>query len=459
MATGAGWAVRIGRLLSTYEWLFLGFLLPFALFPTPARAPLLLLIPLLWLARKVGHGRYVPATPFDWTLFGLLLMVLVSLYATFDISFSIGKIAGMVFGVAVFYATVAFVADSVKRLWLGVGALMASELGVVALSLLGGQWPRKFPLFRDLIGRLPPRLLTLPGAATGFSSNELAGVLLWIAPLALVLALLSVWEMGKVRGQARLWLHILLSFTLIGMAALFSGTLLLSQSRGGLLGLGVGFMAMLLAAAWRMRRWLPLALFVAAAGISVLVATSIGVDEVKTMLFDQVGVSNGGGAIGTLEGRLEIWSRALYGIQDFPFTGMGMNNFRRVVHILYPLFLIPPDKDIAHAHNYLLQAALDLGIPGLIAYLALWLGAAVLLWQVWGQTESPWLKWLALGMAGSLLSHFMYGMTDAVALGAKPGFIFWLLLGLVVSLHQIVQRETAASGSGMAAGEPGAGQK
>ena len=44
-------------------------------------------------------------------------------------------------------------------------------------------------------------------------------------------------------------------------------------------------------------------------------------------------------SLNTLQGRLEVWSRAIYGIQDFPFTAMGMNTFRRIVHVLYRLFI------------------------------------------------------------------------------------------------------------------------
>jgi len=43
---------------------------------------------------------------------------------------------------------------------------------------------------------------------------------------------------------------------------------------------------------------------------------------------------------------------------------------------------------------------------------------------------------LALGLLGGLLAHFIYGMTDAVALGAKPGFLFWWLLGMVYGLYE-----------------------
>ena len=43
--------------------------------------------------------------------------------------------------------------------------------------------------------------------------------------------------------------------------------------------------------------------------------------------------------------RLEIWSRAIYMLQDFPFTGIGMGAFRQVANLLYPFFLAGPDAE------------------------------------------------------------------------------------------------------------------
>jgi len=33
-----------------------------------------------------------------------------------------------------------------------------------------------------------------------------------------------------------------------------------------------------------------------------------------------------------------------------------------------------------------------------------------------------------------MLAHFIFGITDAIALGAKPGILFWMLTGLITSL-------------------------
>ena len=68
--------------------------------------------------------------------------------------------------------------------------------------------------------------------------------------------------------------------------------------------------------------------------------------------------------IGSEFSRREIWVRAIWGIQDFPVTGFGLDIFRRVAGQLFPFYKLVPDTDIASAHNQFLQAATDLGIPG-----------------------------------------------------------------------------------------------
>lgn len=86
---------------------------------------------------------------------------------------------------------------------------------------------------------------------------------------------------------------------------------------------------------------------------------------------------------GGLEQRVEIWSRAIYMVQDFSFTGVGMGaSFGRVADLLYPFFLAPPGQ-IPHAHNLYLQVAVDLGIPGRPAWLAVLFTVMVAAWQVY----------------------------------------------------------------------------
>src|SRR5690606_11567634 len=142
-------------------------------------------------------------------------------------------------------------------------------------------------------------------------------------------------------------------------ALLLNALLVLTQSRAGVLGLAGALLAALFLALARLRPALTLGLALVAilAGLDVLFNAP---ELVNQYLFVRTAASEEalGSTLNSLEGRREIWSRAIYGIQDFPITGLGVNTFRRVVPILYPLFLVSPDHDIAHAHNHLLQTAL-----------------------------------------------------------------------------------------------------
>jgi putative inorganic carbon (HCO3(-)) transporter len=97
---------------------------------------------------------------------------------------------------------------------------------------------------------------------------------------------------------------------------------------------------------------------------------------------------------------------------------------------------MPTNIDIAHAHNQFLQVGVDLGIPGLIAYIAIWLGLVGMLQQSWQLANEPLSRLFIVGFTASLVASFVFGLTDTVALGAKPGFMFWFLLGLITGHYR-----------------------
>jgi putative inorganic carbon (HCO3(-)) transporter len=436
-----------------FEWLALLMMAPLLLFPTPVRSLALLGVPFLWTARKVSLGRFIDRTPLDWPILFLLLMVLVSLYATYSIEESLPKIAGMILGVAVFYALVCHTRQ-IRSWLLGLGLFVCAGSGVAALALVGSSLVDKFPPLTALSARLPSFNLNLAGAEEGFHPNEVAGTLLWVALPSLAVVYAAWGERRKLRESlGSLQGSLLIAVTGL-LAAFICGVLVLTQSRGGLLafaGTLLGTGVLVVASAWssRSRGW---RLAVVAVGVVLLalgVMLLVQAQQPAQLLFASATAGEGALSLNTLAGRVEVWSRAIYGIQDFPITGMGMNTFRRVVHVLYPLFTVSPETDIGHAHNEFLQAALDLGIPGLIAFLALNLGAFAMLASSWRQRpelpfSEPLSRALILGLGGGLAAHLIYGMTDAVALGAKPGVLWWWLLGLIASLY--TQPERGSSG-------------
>jgi len=442
------------------EPLVLFLLAPFALFPTPARFVVLLGIPAIWAWRWAASRRrpaisepltanrqpltasFIPRTPLDWPVLLLMLMVLVSLYATYDIAVSLPKIAGMVLGIGAFYA-VARAGDRVTGWWWSLAAFLGAGVGIAGIGLLGTRWVGKVAALQPIIAQLPAGWVNLAGAEQGIHPNELAGALLWVIPPLMALAWLVVRRSRSLRARLGPGKWALLLVATLASNVLALGTFILAQSRSGYLGLALALPVMLVAGLRGRARWIAVAAMLVLVAAGAVATSSAGGGTSPGDVFNTESDLQSD----TLNGRLEIWSRAIYGLQDFPFTGMGMNTFRHVVHILYPLFLIGPDTDIAHAHNEFLQAGLDLGIPGLIAFIALYIGAFWMLLETRRQRRNstelnrnrhghinP--SYFTLSLGGGLLAHLIYGLTDAVALGAKPGLLFWMLLGLIAGLHR-----------------------
>lgn len=435
--------------IDRWHWLILllaGFLM---VFPAPERTPILLIVPLVWAIGWIAHPRApLPSTPLNTVMLVLMIMVLVSVLVTPDMAFSMPEVSGMVLAFTIYFGLAREARRPVGWWWF-LALFLTIGLAIAVFSLVNTAWPAKVGILGAITSRLPPRLVGVAGIMGAFNPNQMAGSLLWVAPMFICLPVgLATTLRFRVRasGAAARPLSRLVRALLIVLVLITSlpvlAVLALAQSRGAYIGFALVMTGIVFLALPRRGRWVMAIMLVIA-----IVAASVAIWQRREPIAQQLGLvldaapaaTTGADAsiqgLDTLDGRLEIWSRALYGIEDFPFTGMGMNSFRRVVHLLYPLFLTSPDTDIAHAHNEFLQVALDLGIPGMIAFGALYLVSLWMLRRIWVASAGDGLtRALALGLGGGLFAHFVFGMTDAVALGAKPGALFWLLVGLICGL-------------------------
>lgn len=410
---------------------------PALLFPSYGRLLVLGLVPVIWLSARAAGGRLIPRTPFNAAVGLLLVMVGVSLVVTFDVSQSLGKVSGVLLGVLVFWAVSRWVTTP-DRLSLALLAFVLAGGGLALAGLLGADYsrfaerfpgdPGKMPLFAQ-IGRLMPQVIRgLPGAETGFNPNAVAGSLVLFIPLQVALLAggahrwrLPAWAPRWSRAAAVTVQAVLLALTLGAFAAM--------QSRGAFLGLIAAAGLFLFTHSRRTR------VLLSAAALAVVVLGLLsGPDGRVGRVIRPIGT----GMAHTVEARLDLWASGLAGIRDYPLTGMGMNTFRVHLPTRYPT-ATPPYGEVPHAHNHLMQAALDLGLPGLLAYLLLWVIAASQLRAVSREAVHGADRLLARGLGAGLVASFVFGMADAIPLGAKVGVFFWLALALVVGLRQVVR--------------------
>ncbi len=402
---------------------------------------LLLIYPLILGLQWWAWGEVLPLTPLNPAVLLMVVMVMVSLFVTPDILGSLGKLAGVLLGILVFFTVSR---HSKTRLgWQKTFGLFAiAGMGIASLGLLVTSWlPSNSTALSTLFAKLPIKLISLPGAENGVNVNELAGALVWVVPVVLLAGVALITDpkwfasrsgRGKIRGKVLVFWSILLFVALLVCA----GVLILSQSRDGYLAMAFALpFLFVLVIRGKLRYWLI------GIGVVFLIAGAIvishgGTQLVLNRLLGYLPAQGVEFSINSMYGRIEIWSRAVRAIKESPLAGLGMNVFRKAVYLQSPPFQ-DTGFDIAHAHDELLQAALDLGLPGLVGFLALYIGAVGMLAKPI-RGSGAW-RLLSIGLLGGLLAHFLFGITDAVALGAKPGFLFWWLLGLVCGIYQLNQ--------------------
>ncbi|MEW5988449.1 MAG: O-antigen ligase family protein [Chloroflexota bacterium] len=418
---------RVSRF--TPHWLLEGLVLllaaPFLLFPTlstAATALALVLVALSWLVAWRLTGRPWPLTPLNGAMLVWGVMLGVGMVVSADPDLTLPKATGLILGLAT-WRYLAVWGRSGRGVRLAVAGFALLGVGMALVGLLSADWRLKAPFLETLIGQLPPPVLVLREApAAGIQPNQLAGTVVVYAPL-LAAGLL------RRRRLERLVLALALLLTL--------GLLLLTQSRSAWLGTAAGLLALL--ALWGTvippsctRRVIGLGLAVAA-GLAALALWLVGWEGLQAFWVEPPSATFIG-ALTTLNFRQEVWRWAITAIGDFPLTGCGLGAFRAVLPRLYPT-TIGLGYDVAHAHNVFLQVALDVGLPGLVGYVAILVTAGVIGWQV-ARRDVEW-RPLALGLLAGLVALHTFGLTDALAPGSKTGLVFWAALGLLTALAEL----------------------
>lgn len=429
---------KFWQMLQRWDWVLVILIAPLLLFPNPGRPWVFLVVPLILMVQTLAWGNLLPITPLNPAILLLSVMVCVSIFVTPDLANSLGKIAGMLLGIIIYFTVIR---HTRSRSGL-IGSLALFTLAGCCLALIGiigTNWgATKLLLLNALYTHLPISITGLAGAESGIHPYELAGSLLWIIPVILLTGLARFndpgWFAKREKGDLRsrdslIWGGLFLLVFFIDL-----GLLLLTQSRGSYLAIAITtIILMILIPKWPARWWVVGVLAVDMIA-GMLLAWRYGWKNLVDQMMGSLHMDAATLSIVSMSWREEIWTRAIWTIKAVPLTGLGMNVFRNSMGILYPTFQFSAASDLAHAHNELLQAAVDLGLPGLVGFLALYIGAVVMLVPLCKSSGA--VRLLALGFLGGLMAHFIFGITDAVALGAKPAFLFWWLLGMIFGLYE-----------------------
>ena len=363
-------------------------------------------------------------TPFNLTflLFGITLIVGILVSA--DQTETLPKTTSLILGLAV-WRFVVMVSQNRRTVSAFLAVMLLVCIAFSTVGFLSLQELPKVSFFADINSMRAALLPAIGGLSV--HPNQLSGLICLFLPL-----LFSLLASPPIAFSSRPMRVVVFLATIWSLALLA-----LTQSRGGWIGFAAGLYVLLAMGSFvipasnrrRALRWMLVAITLCGA------ITLIWVDPVNVVrLWIDPPESTLVGTLRTLNFRKDLWPWALTAISDFPFTGVGLGAFRQVAFRLYPLNLSPA-YDIAHAHNIFLQTALDLGLPGLVIYLAILFIAFVTGWHV--ARRDAKFRSISLGILAGLTSLHIYGLADALALGSKPGIIFWFSLGLLTAMNKL----------------------
>ncbi len=264
--------------------------------------------------------------------------------------------------------------------------------------------------------------VTLPGVPGGrVNPNALGAAILLFLPLSLVAL---AWPTSP--GVKAVVLR------RVGAAFLVWGgaVLVVSQSRSAWLGAGVEVLLFTALFAARAPRRLVAAL--GAVSLVVLIAGGVWFATQGVTVVDSPSIQH------RVDDRLEIWRQGSELLRRSPMGGIGFGQFE---HHYVALRKVGPGFSIGHSHNVFLQAALDTGLIGAAAYAALIGVLLATACRVANGLDGPArLAGAAGGLA--LLGVHVFGLTDAVALGATIGVFQWVASGFILMASAVQAQAT-----------------
>lgn len=255
-------------------------------------------------------------------------------------------------------------------------------------------------MFSDIAGRV---------VSTFENPNVLAEYLIMVIPLILAMILITK------NPRAR--------FALAAAGLLTGGCLIYTWSRGAWLGFIIGILLFLL--------------MYNKHTMTALLFGCLGVPFLPFILPDSIVArfaSIGNLADSSTSYRVNIWRGVLRMLGDgYWQSGIGIGNDS--FSMVYPGYALSGIETAPHAHNLYLQIVVEIGVVGLVVFVAMLLMYAQSSFALHVR-EKRADKLLSCAVFCGMMSVLAQGMTDYIWYNYRVFFMFWLMLGLGAAVRK-----------------------
>lgn len=155
-----------------------------------------------------------------------------------------------------------------------------------------------------------------------------------------------------------------------------------------------------------------------AAAIVLAVTTVAGIVQIQQARY--------GGAVSD-DPRLAFWPRVVARIVEHPLAGTGFG--RGVIHQAYPDLTPAEAPALWHGHNVFLNYGLEMGLPGIVALVALFAGLGSMFWRA-SSGPTTWAGIAGLMLVAGVLARNQFNDF----FGRDMSIMFWAFTGLFARL-------------------------
>lgn len=227
--------------------------------------------------------------------------------------------------------------------------------------------------------------------------------------------------------------------------------ILLSGTRGAWPGLGLLLVVLVLASGWQSRRSRLLLLGAAMAVVVALVGTVPGLTErmrLSELQQDIVRIDRGDhdSSAGARLERLQVAARVFI---DQPWSGVGFGHFDRAMYQTLPdcrAAETVPRCHLGHAHNDLAEWAATMGVPGVVALVALYGIPLWLFLRLRRAGKDDPLRGAAAAGAMVVLMYLLCGLTQSMFAHQTTTSFYTTLTGILLGLALREARTPAGGG-------------
>ena len=144
----------------------------------------------------------------------------------------------------------------------------------------------------------------------------------------------------------------------------------------------------------------------------------------------------------TFKGRLKMWEIALKMIKMHPLMGLGLHtfplNYEKYCPPGYPFYGL----GTPYAHNMYVHMATEIGLLGVVSFFILIFALFKNSMAAYKKAKEEYQKVCLLGLLGAMVAFLVHGILESSLYTSQGAILFWILLGLTVSLCNIINKKS-----------------